>query len=251
MSLPAKKRMALNFLLARSIREEFALRLCDKTVEISELPLMMSADIRIKRHTGTRKAVMLIGPTGVGKTTTIAKLAAEAVKAGKKAALINLDTYRIGAAEQVRIYARILGIPLATATNAAEFRSNLVKFAASRDVVFIDTTGRNPRDHEYISGMAELCTPDVPLELHLLMSANSDDECMIEAYRSYRSLPIDYIAFSKIDEAVRFGSLYNLILTYQKPVAYLTTGQRVPGDFEHATVKRLASLIVSKECFPC
>jgi flagellar biosynthesis protein FlhF len=83
------------------------------------------------------------------------------------------------------------------------------------------------------------------------MSASGDDECMIEAYRSYRNLPIDYIAFTKIDEAVRFGSLYNLLLTYQKPVAYITTGQRVPGDIEYATVKKLASLIVSKECHQC
>jgi flagellar biosynthesis protein FlhF len=70
---------------------------------------------------------------------------------------------------------------------------------------------------------------------------------MIEAYRSYRNLPIEYIAFTKIDEAVRYGALYNLLLTYQKPVAYLTTGQRVPGDIEHATVNRLASLIVNNE----
>jgi flagellar biosynthesis protein FlhF len=251
LSLPAKKRAVLNFLRERSISEEFALRLCDKTTEISEVPLMMSADIRIRRQAGTRKAVMVIGPTGVGKTTTIAKLAAEAVKEGKKAALINLDTYRIGAAEQVRIYARILGIPLATATNAAEFRSSLVKFSETRDVVFIDTTGRNPKDEAYITNLAELCKAEVPLELHLLMSATTDDACMIQAYQSYRNLPIDYISFTKIDEAVRFGSLYNLLLTYQKPVAYLTTGQRVPGDIEHATVSRLASLIVNKECYPC
>jgi len=251
MSLPAKKRAVLNFLVERSVRVEYALRLCDRTSEISDIPLMLSADIKIKRHTGTRKAVMLIGPTGVGKTTTIAKLAAEAVKAGRKAAIINLDTYRIGASEQSRIYARILGIPLAIATNASEFRSSLAKFSDVRDVIFIDTMGRNPKEETYINDMADLCKSAVPLELHLLMGANADDECMIEAYRSYRKLPIDYIAFTKIDEAVRFGSLYNLLLTYQKPVAYITTGQRVPGDIEHATVGRLAGLIVNKECHQC
>jgi flagellar biosynthesis protein FlhF len=251
LSLPAKKRMLLTFLRERSVRDEFALRLCDTTSEISEIPLMLSADIKIKRHSSTRKAVMLIGPTGVGKTTTIAKLAAQSVKAGKKTAIINLDTYRIGAAEQSRIYARILGIPLAVATSPAEFHSNLSKLSESRDVVFIDTTGKNPKDEAYINDISELCKVAVPLELHLLMSASGDDECMIEAYRSYRNLPIDYIAFTKIDEAVRFGSLYNLLLTYQKPVAYITTGQRVPGDIEYATVKRLANLIVSKECYQC
>lgn len=250
-SLPSKKRAMITFLRERSIREEFALRLCDRTTNIDEIPLMISADIKIRRQTGSRKAVMLVGPTGVGKTTTLAKLAAQAVKAGKKAAIINLDTYRIGAVEQVRIYSRILGIPLTTAHSGEEFRSSLAKYAESRDVVFIDTTGRNPRDEAYIESMANLCKTDVPLELHLLMGANADDESMIEAYRTYRKLPIDYLSFTKVDEAVRFGSLYNILVTYQKPVAYLTTGQRVPGDIEAATVNRLASLIVKKECYPC
>ncbi len=250
-SLPSKKRAMMTFLRERSIREEFALRLCDRTTNIDELPLMVSADIKIKRQGGSRKAVMLVGPTGVGKTTTLAKLAAQAVKAGKKAAIINLDTYRIGAVEQVRIYSRILGIPLTTAHTGEEFKSTLAKYAESRDIVFIDTTGRNPRDEAYIESIAGLCNSDVPLELHLLMGANVDDESMIEAYRSYRKLPIDYLTFTKVDEAVRFGSLYNILITYQKPVAYLTTGQRVPGDIEAATVNRLAGLIVKKECYSC
>jgi flagellar biosynthesis protein FlhF len=250
-SLPVKKRAVLNYLRERSISELFALRLCDKTRDLSDIPLLLSADIKVKRNDLTRKAVMMIGPTGVGKTTTIAKLSAQAVKAGKKAAIINLDTYRIGAMEQVRIYARILGIPLASATNSAEFKDCLQKFTAERDVVFIDTMGKNPRDEAYIADIAGFCSLDIPIELHLLMSAGADDESMIEAYRSYRRLPIDYLDFSKVDEAVRFGSLYNLLLTYQKPVAWLTTGQRVPGDIEQATVKRLASLIMTKECPVC
>jgi len=248
MSLPAKKRTMVRFLQERSVREEYAYRLCDKTTDMEKITSVIAGDIKVKKHQGTKKAVMLIGPTGVGKTTTIAKLAAQAVKTGKKAAIINLDTYRIGASEQVRIYARILGIPLATVTTTEEFLSTLTEFSETRDVVFVDTTGRNPRDLDYISGLTEICKTTVPLELHLLMSANTDDECMIEAYRSYRNLPIEYIAFTKIDEAVRYGALYNLLVTYQKPVAYITTGQRVPGDIEYATVNRLASLIVNKEC---
>jgi len=250
-SLPEKKRVIMNFLLDRAVREEYALRVCDRTTDVSEIPLMLSADIKVKRHSGTKKVVMLIGPTGVGKTTTVAKLAAQAVKSGRKTALINLDTYRIGATEQVRIYSRILGIPLADASNVAEFRAGLLKFSESRDVIFVDTAGRNPRDEAYLNELSEICKADIPVELHLLMSANGDDECMIEAYRSYRKLPIDYIAFTKVDEAVKYGALYNLLLTYQKPVAYLTTGQRVPGDIEYPTVSRLAGLIVKKECYPC
>jgi len=247
MSLPKKKRTMVRYLRERAVREEYAFRLCDKTTDMDKITQAIAGDIQVKNNPDMKKAVMLIGPTGVGKTTTIAKLAAQAVKTGKKAAIINLDTYRIGASEQARIYARILGIPLATATTTAEFQRTLARFSETRDVVFVDTTGRNPRDLEYIKGLTEICRTPVPMELHLLMSANTDDECMIEAYRAYRNLPIEYIAFTKVDEAVRYGSLYNLLLTYQKPVAYLTTGQKVPGDIEYVTANRLAKLIVSKE----
>ena len=252
MSLPQQKKMILTFLKKQCVRDEYATLLCEKAKDLDDIPLLISSDIKIKRHAGMKKAVMVVGPTGVGKTTTIAKLAAQAIKNKKKASIINLDTYRIGAVEQTRIYSQILGIPLATASNAAELKTALAKFSATRDVTFIDTTGRNPRDAAYIRTLKDICkAANVPLELHLLMNANADEEFMLESYRFYRELPIDYIAFSKIDEAVRFGSLYNIMLTYQKPVAYLTTGQRVPGDIEFPTVNRLASLILSRECMPC
>lgn len=246
MALPREKRAAFNFLKERGVRDEYALRLCENVKSLDDIPLLISADIRVKGAAPPKRAVMFIGPTGVGKTTTIAKLAAQAVKAGKKAGIINLDTYRIGAVEQVRIYSRILGIPLMIAANASELESSLAKLSTTRDIVFIDTTGRNPRDEKFILETASLMKAGAPIELHLLMSASSDDAFMIEAYRYYKRLPLDFIAFSKLDEAVRCGALYNLMLTYQKPVSYITTGQRVPGDIEQATVNRLAGLIVRK-----
>ena len=247
LSLPPKKRAVVKFLRDRAIREDYALRISDRAGSVNEVPSCLAPDLKVKHHQGTKKAVMLIGPTGVGKTTTLAKLAAHAIRSGKKAAFINLDTFRIGAVEQIRIYARILGVPLAVAANLDEFRTSLKKFSETRDVVFIDTVGRNPRDADYIAEMTEVCRTSVPLELHLLMGANADEECMVEAYRSYRSLPIDFLGFTKVDEAVRYGSLYNLMLTYQKPVAYITTGQQVPADIEFPTVNRLTDLIVGAE----
>ena len=254
-SLPPKKRKILSFLRERSIREGFALNLCGKADDLNDIPSLISADIKIKEsgisNGGCKKAVMLIGPTGVGKTTTIAKLSALAIKDGKRVGIINLDSYRIGALEQKRIYSRIMGIPLSIVSNANELKNSFSKFAEDRDIIFIDTTGRNPSDESYITQMTEICKTDIPLELHLLMSANCDNEFMIEAYRFYTKLPIDYVALTKVDEAVRFGSLYNFLLTYRKPVAYITTGQNVPGDIEFATVDRLANLILEKGCYKC
>ncbi len=251
LSLPPEKKAVFHFLTERSIREEFALRICEKAGDLSGVPSMISADIRVKAHDTNKKAVMLIGPTGVGKTTTIAKLSARAIKEGKKAAIVNLDTYRIGAVEQVRIYSRIMGIPLSVATNAKELEDSLLKFTESRDIIFIDTTGRNPRDESHVNEILSMCQIKVPMEVHLLMSASCDDDFMIDAYRFYRRLPVDCIAFTKIDEAARFGSLYNLLLTYQKPVAFITTGQKVPDDLKFVTPEKLSNLILRKRSYTC
>jgi len=263
-SLPLKKRVILNFLRERSIREEFALRLCETAQELDDIPFLLSADIKVADHDILRaactrqqdspaqaKALMFIGPTGVGKTTTIAKLAACAMKNGKRVGIISLDTYRIGAIEQVRIYAKIMGIPLSVASNGKEFKNSLSGFAGTRDIVFIDTSGRNPNDEEYINELLENVRIGFPLELHLLMSANYDDEFMTETFRYYRKLPIDYLSITKVDESVRFGPLYNLLLIYQKPVAFLTTGQKVPDDIESASVDRMVNLILKKRCYEC
>ncbi|MDA8086367.1 MAG: flagellar biosynthesis protein FlhF [Nitrospiraceae bacterium] len=256
-SMDRGKKALLNYLRERKIRDEFALRLCGKAKDPKDLLQLITADLKTKREQGgkTKKAFMLIGPTGVGKTTTVAKLCAKAIKEGKKAAIINLDTYRIGAGEQARIYARIMGIPLATASTPAELRVQAAGFAKTRDVIFIDTTGRNPRDDSYIEYIGDMCSAVpadlAPMELHLLMSASSDDEFMMEAYASYKRLPLDCISFTKVDEAVRFGSIYNLQMVYGKPVAYLATGQRVPDDIEFLNEQMLGNLILAKGCYKC
>ena len=254
-SLPPNKRMILSFLRERSVQEEFALSLCGKANDLNDIPPLISADIKVKESSisneGGKKAVMLIGPTGVGKTTTIAKLSALAIKDSKRVGIINLDSYRIGALEQMRIYSRIMGIPLSIVSNTNELRNGFSKFAENRDIIFIDTTGRNPNDEAYINYIIEICKTEIPLEIHLLMSANCDNEFMMKACKFYTKLPIDYVVLTKVDEAVRFGSLYNLLLTYRKPVAYITTGQNVPGDIEFVTVDKLVNLILEKGSYKC
>ncbi|MDA8089869.1 MAG: hypothetical protein M0Z61_06575 [Nitrospiraceae bacterium] len=255
-SMGRSKKTVLNFLRERKIRDEFAIRLCEKAKSTEDLLPLISADLKTKKNKKNddcKKAYMLIGPTGVGKTTTTAKLCARSIRQGKRAAIINLDTYRIGAGEQARIYARIMGIPLATASTPAELRVQVANFAKTRDEVFIDTTGRNPRDASYIEYIENMCgavsTGPLTMELHLLMSASSDDEFMTQAYSGYRKLPLDCISFTKVDEAVSFGSIYNLQMVYGKPVAYVATGQKVPDDIEFPDETMLGNLILAKGCY--
>ncbi len=252
LSLPENKREIFSYLRERAIRDEFSLRLCERVKSTDEVLRQIAVELKIRRPFFNKRAIMLVGPTGVGKTTTIAKLAWIAMKQGHRVALLSLDTYRIGAMEQVRIYARIMGIPLQVVSNAKELKEGLERFS-SKDTVLIDTTGRSPSDRRYINELSSLLSEvqqfhagGFNLEIQLLISSNSDDASMIEAYNYYRDLPITTIAFTKVDEIVRFGHLYNLYLTYQRPISYITTGQVVPDDIKFPDQKELASLILRK-----
>jgi flagellar biosynthesis protein FlhF len=246
-ALPEQKKKVFQYLRKRAIREELALRLSGReTTDMNSLVSAISKDLKIYDYAGGGKVVMLIGPTGVGKTTTIAKLAARAIKNRQTVAMIGLDTYRIGAVEQIRIYAKIMGIPLDVVSDAEGLRKSLTKYGG-KDMVFIDTTGRNPRDRKYMDELKPVYKLNIPIDTHLLLSASSDNDFMAEACRHYRNLPIDCLAFTKTDEAVKFGSIYNLSNLYQKPVAYITTGQSVPSDISFPDSKHLAAMILKNE----
>lgn len=245
------KQDLLEHLINCSISKDFATNLCKKARCLDDIIYLIKHQLIIKDTTKTSKVIMLIGPTGVGKTTTVAKLAAKALKEGKRVGLINLDTYRIGACEQIRIYARIMGIPLYIASGEDTIKEGITRFMKNRDLIFIDTMGRNPKDEEYNKFLSNICLSNPNIELHLLLSANSDCDFMMEAYKFYKRLPISCIAFTKIDEAIKYGSLYNLLMTYRKPVAYVTTGQKVPDDIGFPTVDNLSELIVGKGHITC
>jgi len=246
-SLLPEKKIILQFLRERSVSEEFALALCKKANNLDEIPSLIASDIKIHGSLiEEKKRIMLIGPTGVGKTTTIAKLSAHALKKGKSVAIVNLDTYRIGAIEQMRIYSKIMGIPMHIASNMDEVGNALSKYA-DRDIIFIDTTGKNPTEETYINEIRRICDRGFFIEVHLLISVNSDYNFMLKAHNYYSRVPVDYIAFTKVDEAVRYGSIYNLCVLYQKPVVYITTGQKVPGDIEFPSGKEIADLVLRQD----
>ena len=256
LKMPEERRNIFHFLREKSINDECAMRLVERAGAIEDIETVMSDDLNISRTVrnpfgqirdvaaqDNQRIIMLIGPTGSGKTTTIAKLASMAIKEGKKVAMISIDTYKIGAAEQIRIYSRMIGIPLDIVANRESFRKSVGRFS-DRDVILVDTTGQNPRDAEYIGNLENIYEMGMPIETQLLLSASSDCGFLMDTHKYYNSLPIDFMAFTKTDEAVKLGGIYNLCRLYQKPVVYITTGQRVPGNIEFVDSKRLTNLIL-------
>lgn len=250
--LPEERKNMFYFLRERSITDEFALKLIERAGDSDELKSVINNDLSsLTEFDNARKlflpddkrVVMLIGPTGSGKTTTIAKLASQSIREGKKVGLISMDTFKIGATEQIRIYARMIGIPLSVVSSMESLQKSIRDFT-DRDIVLIDTTGQNPSDHEYISGLKKVYETGMSIETQLLLSTSSDSEFLMESHKHYNALPIDYVAFTKTDEAVKLGSIYNLCRLYQKPVAYITNGQRVPGNIEFVDSNKLTNLIL-------
>jgi len=243
-SLPEEKREVLRFLRGRGVREEHARGLCGRTRTVKDIPRAMSEGVAVREERlGAKKAVMLIGPTGVGKTTTVAKLAASAIQAGKRAAVVSLDSYRIGAIEQVRIYTKIMGIPLEVAPDAQHVKECVARHA-DRDLIFIDTTGRNPMGGAFLSELAPVYESGLPVETHLLVSATSDYDFLEEAWKSYARFPVDCVGVTKIDEAPRYGALYNVSALCGKPLVYLTNGQTVPGDILFPSREKVLRMIL-------
>jgi flagellar biosynthesis protein FlhF len=183
-----------------------------------------------------------VGPTGVGKTTTIAKLAAvRALSERQRVALITLDTYRIAATEQLKVYGNIIGTPVWVATDRDELQRAL-RETCDYDAVFIDTAGRCHRSPQHIWEIKSLLTLPQPVEIHLVLSATTREEEAAEMIRQFSLLPLQSLLFTKLDESGSFGSLLNLALRTAKPLSYLTTGQRVPEDVEVASPERVVDL---------
>jgi flagellar biosynthesis protein FlhF len=197
----------------------------------------------IKLNPGYPKVVALVGPTGVGKTTTIAKLAADfSIRQKKKVALISLDTYRIGAADQLRVYGDIMRIPVEVASNAREYRKLLHKFS-DMDIIFVDTMGKCHKDETYASRLNEVLRKSGPVEIHLALSVSLQERVLEETFNQFSPLKINKVLFTKLDEGLNFGTLINLALHTQLPFSYFTNGQRVPEDIETASKDKVIRLI--------
>lgn len=193
---------------------------------------------------GRPRVIALVGPTGVGKTTTIAKLAATfKLKYHKRVGLITIDTYRIAAVEQLRTYANIIKVPLQVVTTPGEMTAAIGRCAGC-DVVLIDTAGRSQRDDPKLDQLADFMRAAKPHETHLVLSSTASQSVLLETIRKFSRLRADRMIFTKLDEAVNFGVLLNVARQVKKQLSFVTTGQEVPHQIEPGRSQRLAALVM-------
>lgn len=186
----------------------------------------------------------LVGPTGVGKTTTIAKLAANyALLAEKRVALVTVDTYRIAAVDQLRTYAEIIGTPVDVAFTPAELRSAILR-RDDFDLILVDTAGRSQKNKMQMAELrAFLDVLDDPV-VHLVISGTTRTRDMMDIVERFGQCPISHLIVTKLDETSTYGILYNVCRLTGLPLSYVTNGQNVPDDIEVARSERMADAIL-------
>lgn len=190
-----------------------------------------------------KKYINVLGPTGVGKTTTIAKMAAHAVlQKKKKIGFITTDTYRIAAIEQLKTYAGLLQAPVEIVYNSEDFTKAMETYK-EYDLVFIDTAGRNYKEVKFVEDVKKLIQFEDNVESYLVLSSTSKEKDMETIIEQFSSFPIEQFIFTKADETNSIGSMINLMIKYNKGLAYYTDGQEVPEDINEASVVSLLKLL--------
>jgi flagellar biosynthesis protein FlhF len=198
---------------------------------------------------GRQRRVALIGPSGVGKTTAVAKLAAvHALDPDLTVALLSLDNYRVAASDQLRAYAEIIGIPAAVVAGQTDLDQALENFSR-HDLVLIDTPGINPRDAAAIRMLAGIFGRIEALEVHLLLNAAAQMRDAVDLYDQLAGMRVERLMFSKIDESNVCGNLLNIALRLRLPVACLFDGASGPDGVRDADLEALATLVVGEDCF--
>ena len=206
--------------------------------------LFVTAGPITRTKTSGPHVVALIGPTGVGKTTTIAKLAANLkLREKNKVGLITIDTYRIAAIEQLKKYADILSATLKV-VSSPEDMAEAIAAMSDCDFVLIDTAGRSPNDSMKLGELKSFLAAAAPDEVHLVTSTTASQSCIELAIAKFGELNVDKLIFTKLDEAASVGAVLNVLHHVNKPLSYITTGQDVPDDIEVARGRRLAELVL-------
>ncbi|MEW6540732.1 MAG: flagellar biosynthesis protein FlhF [Bacillota bacterium] len=191
-----------------------------------------------------KRVMAFVGPTGVGKTTTLAKMAAQyTLFHGKSCAIITIDTYRIGAVEQLNIYAEIMGVPLEIAMSPQDF-AKAVQRHRNKEFIFVDTAGRPTRNSEKVAELhSYFAALEDPADVILVLSSNTKHRDLLRAVRHFGKMNYSKLIFTKVDETDTLGCIFNMICHTGLPVVQITDGQNVPDDIQNMYPKKLAKLL--------
>jgi len=233
--------------LLDQLRKELTLQDLDDYSLVQERAVQMIGDgISLYRETNSirPRIFILVGPTGVGKTTTIAKLAAlhglgSRGESAKTVRMLTIDNYRIGARQQIETYGEIMRIPVQFVTNSQDLKKQLALFEDS-DLILIDTIGKSPKEYMDLAEMKEILTTcGERAETHLALSATTKTSDIKEILQQFEPFKYQSIVLTKLDETMRIGNILSVLADRRKPISYITDGQAVPADIEKASILRL------------
>ncbi len=265
MRLPFKGRVPLNFyreLLDCGVEASLANDLLARAVEnlttgqrrsrpalhraVTQAALALLAGPASQSGMPGKKAVAFVGPTGVGKTTSIAKLAARlALQQRKKVLLVTLDGYRIGAVEQLRSYAGLMGIPFRFVEEPSDL-PQLLEDNRQKDFILIDTAGRSPKDMEAMRALAAFLKKAEFIERHLVLSAATKSSDLRRIVDQFECCRPDHLLFTKLDETSTPGPILNELVRTQKLFSYYTDGQKVPDDLHAVPREGIMNIILNR-----
>ena len=221
----------------KTIRQDFNDRL-SQVIQVSG-----GVDFNVEEQ----QVIALVGPTGVGKTTTVAKLAAVfSVLNYKTVGLISIDAYRIAAYDQLKTYAEIIGLPVELALSPQGARDAIDKFA-DQDIIIVDSVGRSPNHQIHMAELHGYMQVIRPTEVHLTVSASVKFEDLVRIVDRYKTLDVSRIIFTKLDETVALDTVVNGAYYTKYPISYLGVGQTVPEDLEVADIEKMSNFLLAKQ----
>lgn len=226
--------------------EKIALEQNDFSLKLGKIREQLEEDICFSNNEDA-SVMVFVGPTGVGKTTTIAKLAGKlALRDKKKVGLITIDTYRIGAVDQLRTYAEIMNLPFEVVFTVKEMEETLENLKEC-DIILIDTTGRSSKNAMQLSELRVFIEKVQKPSINLVVSSTTKNKDLKSIIDGYSELKYNYIIITKVDETNTYGCIYNIARLSQKPISYITNGQSVPDNIEIANKQKIISLILQED----